>query len=153
MGDRATPGTDGFRTRFLVRFHHADITRVMFEGHFVGYAQQALERFVRETDIGWRAWFVAPDYRVLLRSLSLDVDRTVEPGCDVDVRLSVRDLGPAGFGARFEFLLPAASDERCGRIDARYDFVDRSDGRSVAIPARIRDCLARYRVDGEEVDA
>ncbi len=132
-----------FKTRLLIRFHHADRARVMFYGNLYLLAHQVLERFVVEAvGLGWDEFFANPEWTAPFRRVEADYFRPHPPGREVEATLAIVSLGETSLTMRIDF--HDLDGEHLSRLVAVNVFTDADATGKIPMPASIRAQLTPF---------
>lgn len=132
-----------FKTRLLIRFHHADRARVMFFGNLQLLAHQVLERFVVEAaDIPWDEFFANPRWIAPFRRVEADYLRPHPPGREVEATLAITALGDTSMTMRIDF--HDLDGEHLSRLVAVNVFTDAESKTKIPMPESIRERLTPF---------
>ena len=140
-----------FKTRLLIRFHHADHARVMFHANLYLLAHQAFERFIVEgAGFQWDEFFANPRWSATFRRVEADYLRPHIPGREIEGTYSITAIGPTSFDSRLDF--HDLDGEHLSRVDFVNVFAAPDTLETVSVPDEARARLTPFLVEAGEND-
>lgn len=127
-------------TSLAIRFDDADPAGVVFYPRAIALAHHAVEDLIRESALGWEAWFNSPTSASPLRHAEADFFLPMRPGQAFTVFTAVEELGTTSVAFLVEFA--DASGKTAARIRTVHVLIDKSTGRPLALSDEIRRSLA-----------
>ena len=128
------------KTSLTIRFDDADPAGVVFYPRAIALAHHAVEDLIRESALGWEAWFNSPTSAAPLRHAEADFFLPMRPGQVFTVLTAVEELGTTSVAFLVEFA--DASGQTAARIRTVHVLIDKSTGRPLALSDEIRRSLA-----------
>ncbi len=129
-----------FEKALLIRFDDADPAGVVFYPRAVALAHGVVEDMIRESSLGWDAWFASPAHAAPLRRAEADFFHPLRAGQMVAARARVAEIGETSVTFSVEFATEG------GAVAARFRTVHvliaKVTGRPVALTEAMRAAFA-----------
>ena len=133
---------DRFDYRFTVALHDVDAAGVIFFAHLFRHAHDALEAFMGHIGYDLPTILEQEQYGFPVVHSEADYFKPLRYGEKVCVRAEVARLGHASFEMAYGFQNEAG--EAVARIRTVHVVVDKTQGKSMALPDGLRSAFARY---------
>jgi YbgC/YbaW family acyl-CoA thioester hydrolase len=127
------------QTVVMVRFGDSDPAGVMFYPRAIELAHAAVEDLVRQSAIGWEAWFASGDHAFPVRRAEADFFRPMRAGETVTVAARVETVGNTSVA--FVVDLTSACGTAAARVRTLHVLVDKATGRPAPLTAEMRRAL------------
>jgi len=128
-----------YQTEIFVHFDETDAGGIVFFGNYFKLAHRVIEKFLSESEVGWAAWFRAPDYGVPLRHVEADYLKALRAGNTYKANLSVVKLGDSSVTFQCEL---SSTEGPHSIIRTTHVFFDTKLRQKRAIPDPIRKLLS-----------
>lgn len=123
-----------------IRFEDADPAGIMFYPRAIARAHEVVEEMIRNSPLGWNAWFASPQHASPLRHAEADFRAPMYAGETYVARAQVERLGETSV----TFLVEFHDQARCltARIRTVHVLIEKSTGRPAPLPAAMRHAFA-----------
>ena len=128
-----------FQTNVTIRFEDADPAGVIFYSRALALAHAAVENLIRQSPLGWDAWFASPTYAAPLRRAEADFFLPMRPGETFTARVTVEKLGNTSITFLVEFT--DAAGNPAARIRTTHVLIDKSTGQPIPLTGPIREAF------------
>ncbi|WP_164117456.1 thioesterase family protein [Sphingorhabdus sp. Alg239-R122] len=127
-----------------VRYHEVDIQNVVFNGHYLTFADIAVTEYFRELggDGGWESVnFFGPDGDVMVRHSALDFRGSAKADDVIDMGVRVAEIGNSSFVFQIAMF---RGDELLCVVTSTYVHFLKESGRPAPVPDRFRGAIAGF---------
>lgn len=133
-----------FSYPFHLGMSSVDHAGVLYFPEVFRHAHDAYEAFMASLDHDLASFFEAGRLAIPVVHAGCDFRNPMRHGDNIQVRVQVERLGESSMTLDYEFIGP--DGKLCATASTVHVFVDRADGRSVSIPASLRDRLQSLMV-------
>ena len=131
-----------FEYRFIVALHDIDAAGVIFFGHLFRHAHDVLEAFMGHIGYDLPAILEQGQYGLPVVHSEADFFKPIRYGENLCVTAEVARLGHTSFEMAYDFLNGVG--EAVARVRTVHVVVDKTHGKSMALPDGLRSALARF---------
>lgn len=123
-----------------IRFEDADPAGIMFYPRTIARAHEVVEEMIRNSPLGWHAWFASPQHASPLRHAEADFRAPMYAGEKYIAQAQVERLGETSV----TFLVEFHDQAHCltARIRTVHVLIEKSTGRPVPLPEAMRQAFA-----------
>ena len=119
-----------------IRFGDADPAGVVFYPRAIALAHHAVEDLIRQSTLGWDAWFASPTHAAPLRRAEAEFFLPMHAGETVTTRASVEKIGTTSVTFRVDFI--DAQDRLAATIRTTHVLIDKGTGRAIPLHEDMR---------------
>ncbi len=123
-----------------IRFEDADPAGVVFYPRALALAHGAVEELIRQSALGWDAWFASDTHAAPLRRAEADFFLPMKPGQKMTLRAAVEKTGTTSVAFAVDF------HDQAGHLAARirtvHVLIDKATGHPVPLTPKLRKAFA-----------
>lgn len=132
-----------FRHRLRVRYHECDPQGIVFNAHFLAYADIAVTELYREAFGSWAAAMEEHDLDAVVAEANVRYLAPLRFDEEFDLLVTLPRLGETSTLTRVEI---ERDGEIAAEVEVRHVFVDPQTRAKTAMPGAVREALSRYAV-------
>jgi len=120
----------------VIPFGDADPAGIVFYPRLIGLAHNAVENLIRDSSLGWSAWFASPDHGAPVRKVEADFLLPMTAGAVFTAHAQVETVGETSV----TFVVEFRSDrhEVAARVRTVHVLVDKATGKPTALSEAMR---------------
>lgn len=129
-------GVKSHQEQVLIRFGDADPAGIIYFPRLIGLAHSVVENLIRQSSLGWTAWFASPDCVAPIRRAEADFFHPMAAGTVFTSQARVEKVGETSVTFLVEFL----DDRRdvAARVRTVHVLVDKATGKPTTLNEAIR---------------
>lgn len=124
----------------IIRFEDADPAGVVFYPRAIALAHAVVEDLIRQSAIGWDAWFNSPTHAAPLRHAEADFFFPMKPGQHFVAKARVEKIGNTSVGFLVAFTDDA--DRVAAEVRTVHVLVEKATGQPLPLDDQMRRALS-----------